>query len=112
MFSLPAEIKREYIAAKREELLLTKERQQSSLELEEKELSNLEKKLTILEKFKKLGINTDNLEKSAISLAETFSYLQIENTNCYLPAVPINQINSVDGFFEDDITEDEESISL
>lgn len=88
LFSLPAEVNREYIAAKREKLQLEKEERKLSLDVEEQELNNLEKKLAILEKLKALGVDTQKVETSATALADTFGYLQIQSAEHNLPDLP------------------------
>lgn len=88
LFSLPAEVNREYIAAKREKLQLEKEERKLPLEIEEQELNNLEKKLAILEKFKELGVDTKKVETSATALADTFGYLQIESARTICRTFP------------------------
>lgn len=93
LFSLPAEVNREYIAAKREKLELEKGERQLPLDIEEQELNNLEKKLAILEKFKELGVDPKKVETSATALADTFGYLQIESAENNLPELPENDEN-------------------
>lgn len=107
LFSLPAEVNREYIAAKREKLQLEKEERKLPLEIEEQELNNLEKKLAILEKFKELGVDTKKVETSATALADTFGYLQIESAKNNLPNLPENDENILDELLEEDIAEEE-----
>jgi|GEM_PF-950245 len=109
LFSLPAEIQREYITTRREKLQLEKESQQVPLDIEEKELNNLEKKLTILERLKGLGVDADKLEESATALASTFGYLQIESTESHLPEIPTEDESVVDELLEDEIIEEETS---
>lgn len=107
LFSLPAEVNREYIAAKREKLELEKGERQLPLDIEEQELNNLEKKLAILEKFKELGVDPKKVETSATALADTFGYLQIESAENNLPELPENDENVLDELLEEDIAEEE-----
>ena len=106
LFSLPAEVNREYIAAKREKLELEKGERQLPLDIEEQELNNLEKKLAILEKFKELGVDPKKVETSATALADTFGYLQIESAENNLPELPENDENVLDELLEEDIAEE------
>lgn len=107
LFSLPAEVNREYIAAKREKLELEKGERQLPLDIEEQELNNLEKKLAILEKFKELGVDPKKVETSATALADTFGYLQIESAENNLPELSENDENVLDELLEEDIAEEE-----
>ena len=79
LFSLPAEISREYISTKREALQKEKEEKLLPLEVEQKQLEILEKQLDILEKLKGAGVAPETITDSATALASTFGYLQIEN---------------------------------
>ena len=72
IFSLPVEINREYIAKKRDQLMLEKERENAEIELEEKRLNNFNKKTEILEKLKSLGVEPNKILNSALKLTETF----------------------------------------
>lgn len=107
LFSLPAEVTREYVSAKREKLQLEKEQQMLPLEIEEKQLDLLEKKLTILDKLKEFGVDTKQLETSAVGLAETFGYLQIESNESHLTALPSDDENELDELLEEEIAEEE-----
>lgn len=107
LFSLPAEVNREYIAAKREKLQLEKEERKLSLDVEEQELNNLEKKLAILEKLKALGVDTQKVETSATALADTFGYLQIQSAEHNLPDLPEDDENVLDDLLDEDIAEEE-----
>lgn len=109
LFTLPAEVNREYIAAKREKLQLKKEEQRAPLEIEEKELDNLEKKLAILEKFKVLGVDAKKLETSATELADTFGYLQIDSVERNLSELPTDDENVLDELLDEEVTEEETS---
>lgn len=77
LFSLPASISREYIAKEREKLALEKEKEEKDSEVEEKQLNNFLKKIEILEKLKGLGVDPEKISHSAISLTETFNYLEV-----------------------------------
>lgn len=107
LFSLPAEVNREYIAAKREKLQLEKEERKLPLDIEEQELNNLEKKLAILEKLKDLGVDPEKIGNSATALADTFGYLQIQSAENNLPALPEDDENVLDELLEEDIAEEE-----
>lgn len=106
LLTLPAEVDREYITARREKLQLEKEEQMLPLEVEEKELNNLEKKLSILEQLKGLGIDAKKLETSASALAETFEYLQIKSAED-LPEILSDNETVSDELIDEDIAEEE-----
>lgn len=107
LFSLPAEVSREYIAARREKIQLEKEQRQLPLEIEQKELDILEKKLSILEKLKGFGVDVNQLKTSAISLAETFDYLQIESKENHMPLVRTEDKSELEEVLEEEVAEEE-----
>lgn len=109
LFSFPAEVTREYISTEREKLQLKKERELLPLEKEEKQLDIFEKKLTILERLKGLGVDTNLLETSAVELAETFGYLQIESKENHLTELPSDDDNDLDELLEEEVGEEETS---
>lgn len=107
LLTLPTEVDREYIAAKRAKLQLEKETKMLPLEIEEKKLNNLEKKVSILERLKGLGVDTKKLEASATELAETFEYLKIESAEKDLPEALTDNETVSDELIEEDIAEEE-----
>jgi len=111
MFSLPAEINREYIATKRVALEMEKEQKMLPLEVEQKELEVLDKKLDILNKLKDIGVDPQALTGSATALASTFEYLQIENIipTADIPEFPyIEDSNGNEEIADDEIAEEEQ----
>ena len=107
LFSLPAEVSREYVASERAKLQLEQEKKHAPLETEAKELDNLEKKLAILEKLKALGADPQTIEKATTELSGTFPYLQITSAENRLPAAALNNNGNPDEKLEGEIAEEE-----
>lgn len=61
LFSLPAEINREYITTRREALQKEKDEKMLPLELEQKQLEIIQKKLNILENLRSFGVESQKL---------------------------------------------------
>lgn len=108
LFSLPAEINREYITTKREAFQNEKDKEMFPLEFKQKQLEILEKKLSILENLKSFGIEPQKLAESAIALADTFSYLEIENVAKNKESVLVQETYENDELLEEEVAEEEQ----